>query len=80
LTNENLRFKLCPKWQQNDSKIMENNANQQKPTVKESQVTRKYRPSSLPLADLIRSINEANKPKAKVESSWQGEPEPPLAA
>ena len=56
------------------------NVNQQKPTVKESQVTRKYRPSSLPLADLIRSINEANKPKAKVESSWQPEPEPPLAA
>ncbi|MFY9225038.1 MAG: hypothetical protein WAQ98_20355 [Blastocatellia bacterium] len=59
-----------------------NNINQQKPTVKESQVTRKYRPSSLPLADLIRSINEANKskPKAKVESSWQSEPEQPLAA
>ncbi|MFY9223898.1 MAG: hypothetical protein WAQ98_14605 [Blastocatellia bacterium] len=59
---------------------MENNTNQQKPAVKESQVTRKYRPSSLPLADLIRSINEANKPKSKAESSWQGEPEPPLAA
>jgi len=57
------------------------NINQQKPTVKESQVTRKYRPSSLPLADLIRSINEANKPtKAKTEVSRQSEPEPPLAA
>jgi len=58
------------------------NLNQQKPTVKESQVTRKYRPSSLPLADLIRSINEANKPpaKSKVEGSWQPQPEPPLAA
>jgi hypothetical protein len=74
-----------PKIAQCSSKVMENNnINQQKPTVKESQVTRKYRPSSLPLADLIRSINEANKPKskpkAKVESSWQSEPEPPLAA
>ena len=62
---------------------MENNSvNQQKQIVKESQVTRKYRPSSLPLADLIRSINEANKPpaKSKIETSCQSEPEPPLAA
>ena len=70
-----------PKIARYSSKVMENNnINQQKPTVKESQVTRKYRPSSLPFADLIRSINEANKPKAKTEVSRQSEPEPPLAA
>lgn len=56
------------------------NVNQQKQIVKESQATKKYRPSSLPLADLIKSINETNKPKAKVEGSWQGEGEPPFAA
>jgi len=70
-----------PKTARYSSKVMEKkNVNQQKQTIKESQATRKYRPSSLPLADLIRSINEANKPKTKVESSWQSEPEPPLAA
>jgi len=70
-----------PKIAQCSSKVMKNNSiNQQKQTIKESQATRKYKPSALPLADLIRSINEANKPKTKVESSWQPEPEPPLAA
>ena len=72
-----------PKIARYGSKVMKNNnINQQKQTIKESQATRKYKPSALPLADLIRSINEANKskPKAKVEGSWQSEPEPPLAA
>lgn len=61
--------------------IMSNKSiKQQAPNKEIPLVSREIKPINQSLADLIRSINEANKPKVKIESSWQPEPEPPLAA
>ncbi|MBI4852587.1 MAG: hypothetical protein HY819_12395 [Acidobacteria bacterium] len=59
--------------------MINKNFNNQQSKQKESLASRKQKPTTKPLADLIKQINEPSEiTRSKAENPWQ--PQPPLAA